>query len=48
MLPGMIKIHDLNRAGKVLLSDIPDPLGSVADNHFLGSTAPAALPGFGV
>ena len=45
MLAGMQQINDLNRAGEVLLGDVPDPLGTIADDDlFLGAT-PAAFPG---
>src|SRR3982750_2905503 len=44
----MVEGHDLNRGGKVLLSDVPDPLGSIADDYFLRSTTPAPFPGFRV
>src|ERR1035438_3423560 len=48
MLPGMIKIHDLDGAGKVLLSQIPDPNGSVADDHFEFGPLPSSAPGFAI
>ena len=44
----MIKIDDLDGAGKVLIGDVPDPFGAVGDDHFLLSPAPATLPGFGI
>src|SRR5437588_3312334 len=48
MLARMIEIDDLNRTREVPISDIPDPLGSVADDDLLPSPAPATFPGFGV
>src|ERR1700730_4133063 len=48
MLAGMIEIDDRNRAGEVPIGDIPDPLGSVPDDHLLLGPAPAAFPDFGV
>src|SRR6266403_5242846 len=48
MLAGMIEIDDWNRAREVPTGDIPDPLGSVADDHLLLRPAPAAFPGFSV
>ena len=44
----MIEIDDLHRAGKMLVGQIPDPLGSIAHDDFLFGAAPAALPGFHV
>src|ERR1035438_3581417 len=46
MLAGVIKIDNLNGPGEVLIGDIPDPFGSIADDDLLYGTAPAALPGF--
>src|SRR5258706_9771261 len=48
MLTCMIEIDDLSRAREVLIGDIPDPLGSVTDQHLLMRPAPAAFPGFGI
>src|ERR1700686_1640180 len=48
MLPGMIKIDDLNGAGKVLGGQIPDPHGSVADDHFELGPLPSPAPGFAI
>ena len=48
VLAGVIQIDDLNRAGKMLLGQIPDPLGTVAEDDFLLGAAPAAIPGFQV
>src|SRR5215469_12971379 len=42
----MIKIDYLNRAGEMLLGQIPDPLRPFAHDDFLLRPAPAALPGF--
>src|SRR6266496_5512921 len=44
MLPGMIQIHDLNGAGKVLVRQIPDPDGPISDDHFDGGPLPASAP----
>src|SRR6266849_523789 len=46
MLPGMIEIHDLNGAGKMLIGQIPDPHRPVCDNHFHRGPLPASAPGF--
>src|SRR5450631_1070804 len=48
MLPGMIKIHDLNGAGKVLVGQIPDPDGSVAEDHFEFGPLPSSAPSFAI
>src|SRR6266700_4061809 len=44
MFPGMIQIHDLNGAGKVLVRQIPDPDGPISDDHFDGGPLPASAP----
>ena len=44
MLTSVIQIDDLNRAGEILLGDVPDPFGAVADDNLLFGAAPAALP----
>src|SRR2546427_12736659 len=46
VLPGMIQIHDLYSAGKVLVGHIPDPHRSVSDTHFHRGPLPASAPGF--
>ena len=48
VLASVIQIDDLNRAGKVLLGEIPDPFGPIAHDDLLFRAAPAALPGFQV
>src|SRR6266498_4047305 len=48
MLPGMIKVHDLDGAGKVLIGQIPDPNGSVADDHFELGPLPSSAPSFAI
>src|SRR5260370_40989417 len=48
MVPGMIKIDDLNGAGKVLVGQIPDPDSSVADDHFELGPLPSSAPGFAI
>src|SRR5229473_4799315 len=44
MLPGMIQVHDLNGAGKVLVGQIPDPDGPVANNYFDRGPLPTSAP----
>src|SRR5260370_3215712 len=44
MLPGMIQVHDLNGAGKVLVGQIPDPDGPVANNYFDRRPLPTSAP----
>src|ERR1700730_17585713 len=44
MLPGMIQIHDLNGAGKVLVGQIPDPDGPVSKDHFDCGPFPTSTP----
>src|SRR6266581_8895936 len=44
----MIKIDDLDGAGKVLVGQIPDPNGSVADDHFEFGPLPSSAPGFAI
>src|SRR5260370_17169472 len=46
VLSGVIKINNLNRAGKVLISNIPYPFGSIADDNLLFGAAPTSLAGF--
>ena len=46
VLAGVIEIENLNCAGEVLVGDIPDPYGAIADNDFLDRTVPASVPGF--
>src|SRR6516225_898748 len=48
MLPGVIQVDDLNRAGEMLLSQVPNPFGAIADHDFLLCSAPAAFPRFDV
>src|SRR5580658_5354623 len=48
MLAGMPDIDDLDRTRKMLIGDIPDPLGAVAQHHFLFSPIPTSFEGFGV
>ncbi len=42
----MLEIDDLHGTGKMLIGQVPNPFGSVTDDHFLYGTAPAAVPGF--
>src|SRR5438132_13734370 len=44
MLPGMIQIHDLNGAGKMLIGEIPDPDGPVSNDHFDRGPLPTSTP----
>ncbi len=47
MLAGVIEIDDLQGAGKVLIGQVPDPFGAVADDDLLlprGSSR--GFPGF--
>src|ERR1700675_4761310 len=44
----MIQIDDLNGAGKVLVGQIPDPDGSVSEDHFELGPFPSSTPGFGI
>ena len=46
VLSGVIEIDDLNRAGEVLLGNIPDPFRSIAYDDLLLGTVPTALAGF--
>src|SRR5450759_1914667 len=48
MLPGMIKVDDLNGAGKVLVGEIPDPWGTVSDDDFERSPLPTSVPSLGI
>jgi hypothetical protein len=42
VLSGVIKIDDLNRAGEVLIGNIPDPFRSIADDDLLFGAVPTA------
>src|ERR1700732_5349728 len=44
MLPGVIQIHDLNGAGKVLVGQIPDPDGSIPEDYSDGGPLPTSAP----
>src|ERR1700687_1700788 len=44
MLAGMIQIHDLNSARKMLFGHIPEPDGPVSKNHFDRGPLPASAP----
>jgi len=35
MLLGMVEVHNLHRPRKLLASEIPNPAGSVSDDHHL-------------
>ena len=48
VLPRMVEIDDLNRAGEVLVGQVPDPEGTIAKDDLLLRSAPAAAPGLGV
>src|ERR1039457_1278787 len=40
----MVQIHDLNGAGEVLVSQIPDPDGPISQDHFERGPLPASAP----
>src|ERR1022692_3631232 len=40
----MVQIHDLNGAGEVLVSQIPDPDGPISQDHFGRGPLPASAP----
>jgi hypothetical protein len=42
----MIQIDDLNRTRKMLVGEIPDPFGAVANGYLFLRAAPAPVPGF--
>src|SRR5215469_15273580 len=44
----MIKIHNLNRAGKLAVSDVPDPDRTVGNDDLFFGLGPASPPSFGV
>src|ERR1022692_3795367 len=46
VLTCVIKVDDLNRAGEVLLGNIPDPFRSIAYDDLLFGAVPTALAGF--
>jgi hypothetical protein len=48
MLAGVIEVHDLEGPGKLLVGQIPDPVGAVANEYFLLGAAPAAFDGLPV
>src|SRR6476660_8634002 len=48
MLAGMPDIDNLDGARKMLIGDIPDPLGAVAQHHFLYGPIPTSFEDFGV
>jgi hypothetical protein len=48
MLAGVVEIDDVNGAWKVQFSNIPDPLGAVADDHLQQRAAPPASGSFGI
>jgi hypothetical protein len=45
VLTSVIQIDDLNRAGEVLIGEVPDPFGAVADDDFPFRAVPSAIPG---
>jgi tetratricopeptide (TPR) repeat protein len=46
VLARVIEIDNLNRAGEMLLGEVPDPLGPVAHHHLCFGATPAAPPSF--
>src|SRR6266536_2081864 len=48
MLASMIEIHDLNRAGKVVIGQIPDPDGPVSEDDSGGGPFRPSAPSFGI
>src|SRR6266851_2143058 len=48
MLASVPDVDDLDRASKMLVGDIPDPLGAVAQHHFLFGPIPSPFEGFGI
>jgi len=48
VLARVIEIDDLDRAGKRLFGQIPDPLGAIAHDDPVCRAAPVALPGLHV
>src|SRR5437867_12347514 len=48
MLAGVIEIHDLHGAGKVLVGQIPNPDGPVADDDFGDGPLPTSAPSLGI
>jgi hypothetical protein len=46
VLSGVVKVDNLNRAGEVLIGDIPDPFRSIADDDLLFGATPTSLAGF--
>src|SRR5205085_6216208 len=48
VLTGVKKVHNRNGAGEILIGEVPDPFGPVADYDLLFGAAPTAFPGFQV
>jgi hypothetical protein len=48
MLAGVVEIDDLDRAGEMLISEIPDPDRTITDQYFLLGLAPSTPPSLGV
>src|SRR6185436_3559890 len=48
VLASMPDVNNLDRASKVLVGNVPDPLGPIAQHNFLLGPIPAALPSFDV
>src|ERR1700693_2634889 len=46
MLPSVVEIDNLNRAGKMMLGQIPDPFGTIGCDDLLLCAAPATSPSF--
>src|SRR5947209_6548921 len=45
MLACVVEIHDLNRAGKMAVGKIPDPVRAIAHNHSHRGPVPAPMVG---
>src|SRR5579859_296014 len=48
MLASVPDVDDLDCTGKMLVGDIPDPLGAITQHHLLFSAIPTPFEGFGI
>ena len=46
MLAGMIEVDDLNRAGEVLIRNIPNPVRAISHDYADGGAVPTPIPSF--